>query len=117
MCRVHEGPVQALREYLYVVRNKKKRIAEVDDYGIDKWSPNYNPFVPRTTVFHGYGKDFVPENSFQLMYQGLMKEWIYGEEYLYGNQDIFHTLINSCGCVTPENGYLNLEKVQATQHK
>jgi hypothetical protein len=55
--------------------------------------------------------------SLQFVYQGLMKEWIYDEEYLYGNQDIFHTLINSCGCVTPENGYLNLEKVQATQHK
>ena len=112
-----ESAIQALREYLYVVGNKKKRIAEVDDYGIDKWSQNYNPFVPRTTVFHGYGKDFVPENRFQVLYQGLMKEWIYGEEYLYGNQDIFHTLINSCGCVTPENGYLNLEKVPATQHK
>lgn len=100
-----ESAVQALREYLYVVRNKKKRIAEVDDYGIDKWSQNYNPYLCTGT------------NSFQLVYQGLMKEWIYGEEYLYGNQDIFHTLINSCGCVTPENGYLNLVKVQATQHK
>ena len=46
-----ESCIEALREYLHVVSTKVKTIAAVDDYGIDKWSQNYNPFVPRTNIY------------------------------------------------------------------
>ena len=37
--------IEALREFVVVINQKDKRIADVDDYGIDKWSSAYHPCV------------------------------------------------------------------------
>lgn len=62
-------------------------------------------------IYHAFddirieGDSELREDRLSFLYVSLMKEWVFEEEYLYGNQDIFHRLMHSCGCVVPDKGY------------